>query len=123
MDFASIGLILKLTVPFDYDGCDIRMSRYPFTGEIIRMCEYLSHSLEALLSSLCQQNLYSVDRVDITLEMEQWAKQAAMARAACFFISGATSSLYTLYILFVLIFGHHIWKLPNMTTHGPILSS
>ena len=49
MDFASIWLILKLTVPFEYDGCDIRMSGYPFTGKIIRMCEYSSHSLEALV--------------------------------------------------------------------------
>ena len=48
MDFASIWLILKLTVPFEYDDCDIRMSGYPFMGKIIRMCEYSSHSLEAL---------------------------------------------------------------------------
>ena len=51
MDFASIWLILKLTVPFEYDDCDIRMSGYPFMGKIIRMCEYSSHSLEALLVS------------------------------------------------------------------------
>ena len=46
MDFDSIWLILKLTVP----GCDIRMSGYPFTGKIIRMCGYSSHSLEALVA-------------------------------------------------------------------------
>ena len=49
MDFDSIWLILKLTVPYEYNGCDIRMSGYPFTGKIIRMCGYSSHSLEALL--------------------------------------------------------------------------
>ena len=51
MDFDSIWLILKLTVPYEYNGCDIRMSGYPFTGKIIRMCEYSSHSLEALIEA------------------------------------------------------------------------
>ena len=51
MDFDSIWLILKLTVPFEYNDCDIRMSGYPFTGKTIRMCEYLSHSLEALATT------------------------------------------------------------------------
>ena len=49
MEFASIWLILKLTVHFEYDSCDIRMCGYTFTGKIIRMCEYSSHSLEALI--------------------------------------------------------------------------
>ena len=55
MDFDSIWLILKLTVPYGYNGCDIRMSGYPFTGKIIRMCEYSSHSLEALARGLLRQ--------------------------------------------------------------------
>ena len=44
--------------------------------------------------------VYGVDRVDIALEMEQWAKWAALvgaALSACFSISCATSSLSTLY--------------------------
>ena len=39
---------------------------------------------------------YSVDRVDVILEMEQWTKQAAMAGVACLAclsISCATSTL------------------------------
>ena len=31
---------------------------------------------------MLKMSLYSVDKVDVSLEMEQWAKQAALARAA-----------------------------------------
>ena len=41
--------------------------------------------------------VYGVDRVDIALEMEQWAALFAAALSACFSISCATSSLSTLY--------------------------
>ena len=40
--------------------------------------------------------LYSADRVDVALEMEQWAERAAQAsaaRCALFRISGAISTL------------------------------
>ena len=74
MDFASIWLILKLTVPFpfEFDGCDIRMSGYPFTGEIIRMCEYSSHSLEALGMGIRQgRRLISIQRNATARQQQQ----------------------------------------------------
>ena len=46
------------------------------------------------------QVYYSVDRVDVALEMEQWAEQAVQANAAhlaCFSKSSATSTISTLY--------------------------
>ena len=42
---------------------------------------------------------YNVDRVDVALEMEQWAEWAVYASAArlvCFSIFCATSTLFTL---------------------------
>ena len=39
---------------------------------------------------------HSVDRVDVALEMEQWAEQAAQVSAARFSISAAKYTLSTL---------------------------
>ena len=49
----------------------------------------LEYSLKLFFGT--SHTLYSVDKVDVLLEMEQWAEWAALVRVACsarFYISG-----------------------------------